>query len=279
MYQLLPKQRGFLSRKESSVIAERKQFSLILGHAITVHKSQGSTLVYMQDDLNRSTGKKTATGKNYQQPISQHQFYTLLSRAKNCDKVFLFNFEPEDVKVNELTLDEVVRMRNKSLFFWQHPLIELDGISMCLFIIRSWNVHLEHFLSDKTYSSYSNLFCFTETNTNDSRAKHIDEILDDGNDIHKNTHHGLALCYNSSEILSVLEVLPVVLEIERETILLVIVYHMPSPLGSFMDDFISLINELPTQHRMLVVGDFNLDQMLPEHFAKANLLIQNFNLS
>ena len=170
-------------------------------------------------------------------------------------------------------------MRNKSLFFWQHPLIELDGISMCLFIIRSWNVHLEHFLSDKTYSSYSNLFCFTETNTNDSRAKHIDEILDDGNDIHKNTHHGLALRYNSSEILSVLEVLPVVLEIERETILLVIVYHMPSPLGSFMDDFISLINELPTQHRMLVVGDFNLDQMLPEHFAKANLLIQNFNLS
>ena len=65
-----------LKKEKSTVIAERKQFSLILGHAITVHKFQGSTLTYMQGDLNRSTGKKTATGKNYQQPISQVQFYT-----------------------------------------------------------------------------------------------------------------------------------------------------------------------------------------------------------
>ena len=68
------------------------------------------------------------------------------------------------------------------------------------------------------------------------------------------------------------------LEIERETILLVKAYRMPD-LSSFIDDFISLINELPTQHRMLIVGDFNLDQMLPEHVAKVNPLIQNFNLS
>ena len=97
----------------------------------------------------------------------------------------------------------------------------------------------------------------------------------------------MALRYNVSkehvieviEIPSVLEVLSIVLEIERETILLVIMYYMPGPLGSFIDDFISLINELPTQHRMLIVGDFNLDQMLPEHVAKVNPLIQNFNLS
>ena len=81
------------------------------------------------------------------------------------------------------------------------------------------------------------------------------------------------------EIPNVLEVLPIVLEIEKETILLVIVYRMPGPLGSFIGDFISLINELPTQHRMSIVGDFNLDQMLLEHVAKVNPLIQNFNLS
>ena len=153
-----------LKKGKSTVVAERKQFPLILGHAITVHKSQGSTLAYMQGDLNRSTGKKTATGKNYQQPISQGQFYTLLSRAKSCDKVLLLNFEPENSKVNESALDEMVRMRNESLFSWQHPIIELNGISMCLFNIRSWNVHLEHFLSDKIYLTYSSLFCFTETN-------------------------------------------------------------------------------------------------------------------
>ena len=80
---------------------------------------------------------------------------------------------------------------------------------------------------------------------------------------HKNRHHGLALCYNLSkvniieviEIPSVLEVLSIVLEIERETILLVIMYYMPGPLGSFIDDFISLINELPnsTECWLLVI--------------------------
>ena len=152
----------------------------------------------MQGDLSRSTGKKTTTGKKYQQPISQGQYYTLLPCAKSRDKVLLLNFEPEDTKVNKSALDEMVRMRNESLFSWQHPLNELIGISMCLFI-RPWNVHLEHFLSDKIYLTYSSLFCFTETNINDSPAKHIDEILDDWKDIHKNTQHGLALCYNVSK--------------------------------------------------------------------------------
>ena len=86
---------------KSTVIAERKQFLLIICHAITVHKSQESTLAYMQGDLNWSTGKKTATGKNYQQPISQRQVYIVLSHVKICDKVLSLNFEPEDIKVNE----------------------------------------------------------------------------------------------------------------------------------------------------------------------------------
>ena len=36
-----------LKKGKNIVIAERKQFLLILGHAITIHKSQGSTLTYM----------------------------------------------------------------------------------------------------------------------------------------------------------------------------------------------------------------------------------------
>ena len=76
-----------LKKGKSTVIAERKQFSLILGHAITVHNSQGSTLACMHGNLKQSTCKKTATGKNYQQRISQGQFYILLSHAKSRDKI------------------------------------------------------------------------------------------------------------------------------------------------------------------------------------------------
>ena len=85
---------------KSNVITERKQLPIILDHAITFHKSQGSTRNYIKGDLNRFTGKKSASGKDYQQPISQGQFYTLLSRAKSHDKVLLLNFEHENVKVN-----------------------------------------------------------------------------------------------------------------------------------------------------------------------------------
>ena len=87
-------------KRKSTVIAERKQFLLILGQTIAARKFHGSTRTYMKGDLNRFTCKKTATGKNYQQPISQGQFYTLLSCAKYCDK--------DDIKVNESALDEIV---------------------------------------------------------------------------------------------------------------------------------------------------------------------------
>ena len=160
---------------------------MILGHAITVHKSQGSTLNYTKSDASQFTGKKTATGKTYQQPISQIQFYTLLSCAKSRDKVLLLNFDPEQIKVNESALEEMVRMRQESVFSWQHPLESFNGTSICLLNVRAWNAHLEHFLSDNIYQSYSSLFCFTETNVNDSPVKHIDEVLDDWKDVQKNT--------------------------------------------------------------------------------------------
>ena len=120
-----------------------------------------------------------------------------------------------------------------------------ECIFMCLSNTRSWNGHLANFISDKIYSSYSSLSFFTETNINDSLAKNIDETLDNWKDIHRNAQHSMAFCYNvcklniieEIEIPSVLEVLPIALEMEKETISLVIVYRMPGPLGSFKYDF------------------------------------------
>ena len=52
-----------LRKGKSTVIAERKQFPLILDHVITVHKSQGSTLAYMQGDLSK-TARKLQQGRS-----------------------------------------------------------------------------------------------------------------------------------------------------------------------------------------------------------------------
>ena len=54
-----------LKKKKVLSLLKKKKFPLILGHAVTVHKYQGSTLAYMQGDLNQSTDNKTVTRKNY----------------------------------------------------------------------------------------------------------------------------------------------------------------------------------------------------------------------
>ena len=75
------------------------------------------------------------------------------------------------------------------------------------------------------------------------------------------------------DIPSVLEVLPVVLEIQKEVLLLVKVCQVLGLVSTFIDDFILLITEQPTQFTMLTNGDFNLDQMLPENTVKVDTLI------
>ena len=59
---------------------------------------------------------------------------------------------------------------------------------------------------------------------------------------------------------------------------MVIVYRATGPVGSFIDEFILMMDELPMQHRILIVGDFNLDQ-IPENVANIAPLIQSFDLS
>ena len=81
------------------------------------------------------------------------------------------------------------------------------------------------------------------------------------------------------DIPSIIEILPIVLELNKEPFLLVTVYCAPGPVGFFIGDFILLMNELPIQCRILIVGDFSLDHMLPENVANIAPLIQNFDLS
>ena len=53
---------------------------------------------------------------------------------------------------------------------------------------------------------------------------------------------------------------------------MVIVYRKSGPLGSFFDYFILLINELPTQQRILIAG---VGQMLPQHVTKVDSLTES----
>lgn len=130
------------------------------------------------------------------------------------------------------------------------------------------------FLTGKICSSYSCLFCFSEKNISDSPAEHM-----------HSAEHGLALCYNASQlniievnyILSVLEILLTVLKLEKETFIGSVSYAFL--LGNFIDGFTLLIIELLIRHGILIAGDFYVDLMLPVNVGKVGPLIQTLNLS
>ena len=216
------------TRGKTTVTVQRRQYPGVIAHAITIHKSQGSTLEYMIGNLNRTTSKSS----KHKVPIGQGQVYTLLSRAKSRNKIQLLNFEPEHIRVNKDALEEMNRMRKESVFDWQHPLKKTDK-NICLFNIRSWNAHIKHFLSDKLYTDRSSIICFTETHLNNNNFTHLEELEDNWKDIHKPTEHGLAICYNTNKVKFInqlegfdqIEILPVLFEIDQEQILIILVYR------------------------------------------------------
>ena len=174
-----------------NITVTRKQFPLIVAFSTTIHKAQGSTLDYMSGNMDQSTksGKRLA-------PVGPGMLYTLLSRATSHSRIQLLNFNEErHIVVNDKAKKAMEDMRNNNLLSYVHPLKEMHGKNICLFNIRSWNLPIDHFLSDKVYPSKSCLFCFTETRH--APVKRIEDHpgLENWTTLHKDTGHRLAISY------------------------------------------------------------------------------------
>ena len=255
-------------KNKTNLKGERKQFPLMVAHAMTVHKAQGSTIPYMIGDMDR-------TSKNPKYPVTVNpgMFYTLLSRATSSDKVKILNFDESVIKCNEKAKEEMTRMKNESVLSCNHPLRELNGEKICLHNIVKWDKHICHFLSDRNYVNHSSLFCFTETYTS-VNSKGIREYLGSWDSKHEHRGHGLAVCYDTAKVEiiecdfdnlfidNVFEMFAVGIIIGNERLLLVLIYRPPS--GSkirFLHHLQDQINRLPRKNydRLSVLGDINLD--------------------
>ena len=257
-----------LTFRKGEIFVTRKQFPLIVAFATTIHKAQGSTLEYASGDLDQSTrsGKGSA-------PVGSGLLYTFLSRATSSERIHLLNFKPEKhIVVNHKAKKAMEEMRANKALSIVHPLEEMQDQNLCLFNIRSWNLHIDHFLSEKLHTSKCCMLCFTETGNNSTKRIEDKEHLQHWTTIHQRTDHGLAISYDKTKVtviktlnkVSNLEILPILVRIKNANYLIVLLYRPPTSsiplfiqsLQIELDQFrheIDMIN-----YSTVILGDFNL---------------------
>lgn len=91
------------------IIVSRRQIPLLLAYAVTVHKSQGSTLDCAQIDLGMTI-------------FTVGQAYTALSRVKSLDALSIVTFDPDRIMASPLVVDFYNKIVKKELI---EP-VELD---------------------------------------------------------------------------------------------------------------------------------------------------------
>ena len=251
----------------------RRQFPLVIAHGMTIHKSQGAQYSCLSIDLDKST-----VNPKRKCQMQMGQLYTALSRAENSAKLKVTSFESKDIKVNTAALDEMQRMRTESRFSFEHPVDLLKGCKIVLHNIVSWSAHISHFLSDP-HHLMCDILCFTETKLpNDT----LPPISQGWENIFLPSPHGLAICYNSSSVTLKKRLLPISNAIEclichflydAIEFICILVYRKPGPIRNFLHLISDELNNLPVDVRVLLIGDFNLDQLLPNNVQH----IESFN--
>eukprot|EP00111_Clytia_hemisphaerica_P012285 TCONS_00036080-protein len=163
-------------------------------------------------------------------------------------------------------------MRTNKVLSIVHPLEEMNSKNLCLYNIRSWNLHINHFLSNDLHTSRCYLLCFTETGNNARGNIEDSEKLQHWKTIHQRTAHGLAISYDTNQVNvikelntdSELELLPLLVSINDKHYLIVLVYRPPTssvPLfaQSLQIELDNLRRQIDAEnYSTIVLGDFNL---------------------
>ena len=73
------------------------------------------------------------------------------------------------------------------------------------------------------------------------------------------------------------------MDIDGEIVFIVLLYRPPGPMGRFIEGLLQSINQfisdirMQRRYRTLIIGDFNWDQMLPEHVRTFDPICDHFH--
>ena len=240
----------------------RKQFPIVLAHAKTCHKCQGCTCPYLLAHLD------TGRGKTCRKP---GWMYTLLSRGKNRLGIKLNGFTSDMIVININAQKEMKRMREEKVFHFDHPISRITSPVLLLLNIRSWIKHIAHHVNDQFYLNRCSIMCFTETNVNGRMFERIESFHTQWSDIHKDTEHGLAICFKTTDFVFVQE-LEIVHDLEATAcifkysdtcvkfIIFLIYRKNTTNINNFFTELTEQLAEFSSlKLRILLLGDFNLN--------------------
>lgn len=152
---ILKTQREFQVGNNNKVRIVRKQFPLTPAEAITIHKSQGSTM------------DKAAI--SFKGKIQKHMVYVALSRLQTLKGLRLLDFDPKKISVDPLVQQEIARLRIEGLLPCNKGIDSQSSISIVCHNARSLHKHIEHYRVDDRISNIDVLVI------QETWAKHNDE--------------------------------------------------------------------------------------------------------
>ena len=275
----------FQTTNKKTYEVSRTQYPLKIAFAMTIHKSQGGTYRFIEVNFD-----KTCKSKNRSAPINFGQAYTGFSRAQLTEGIKLVKFNRDVIVVNNDALNEMERMEQKALLDVSHPATFSKGCVLALSNIVSWNLHITNFLSDTVHLNHCKILCFTETLLNDKPNCDIKDYVNSWQTVFENDKgRGIAISFNTDYIELVKE-LSTTSEIEimayqlryssssnYDFIIVVVYRNQKQNPQEFLYLLQNELQNLPSGHRIIVAGDFNLDQRLEDNVNLLNLFINCMN--
>lgn len=277
--------RKFSFNYYKSFCITRRQFPLTLAAAKMVHKAQGCTL------------ESAVIGLGSRK--MEHLYYVALSRVQNLSSVYLLNFDEKCIKISELVIEEMNRLRTSAEIFISIPILYSlpQNVTSILFQnCRSLKRHIFDIRNEKNLLA-ANILAFAETclrstdKSTDYGLIGFDLFRNDDSCCRERPYHGTVVySKNFPNVFKVDNILNVELTygyifLENSRINICFVY-CPSKIASFSlfkKMFAHLHNKYDLRKPHIIMGDFNLDfhhvETFPKYLSSEYSLYQLINSS
>lgn len=272
--------RCFNFRYFKTYLVVRRQFPLCLSAAKTIHKAQGSTM--------------NAAVLHFGQRKTDHIHYVGLSRVTSLSQLFIIELNESKICVSLEVEAEIERLRRERQLVGCVPSLESfqpDVLKVCFHNCRSLQKHFEDFKHDRNLLS-ADIIGLAETRVWDATdSRYVIEGYNFMCASNEQSTHGLCIYYRSTLNIDLLDC-KAVSDIEymlfgiNQEIVIGFVYCPPAKatvvgLEHFLSTVAASVSQYAvseTQHKLVLMGDFNFDCLVYENSHRSRLFRRKLSL-